>query len=131
MYNVYRFPSSFCSWLTRAMSYSLLHFAPGLLGVCLDIKDNYGVSVSSFYESIHMVVDAINTADVLALKFPTSFADLKKNADEFGSKGPLYGCVGCLDGLAIRIRCPVKCPNCNSYYNRKGFFSFNMQGLLC
>jgi hypothetical protein len=54
-------------------------------------------------------------------------------ADEFQARmdNPLYGCVGALDGLAIWISKPPKnkCKNPKTYWNRKEFFSFNLQAM--
>jgi hypothetical protein len=41
----------------------------------------------------------------------------------------LSGCVGAIDGLAVRIAEPrgIEIPNPSSYYNRKGFFAIVVQ----
>jgi hypothetical protein len=38
-------------------------------------------------------------------------------------------CVGVIDGLAIRIRCPRFAANPHSYFNRKGYYSMNLQAV--
>ena len=41
---------------------------------------------------------------------------------------PLVGCVGAIDGIAIQIVRPSTA-NSQSYFNRKGFFSINLQAM--
>jgi hypothetical protein len=54
-------------------------------------------------------------------------------ANGFQQRGdnPLWGCVGAVDGLNIKITQPPasSCPNPKSYFNRKGHFSFNLQAV--
>lgn len=50
------------------------------------------------------------------------------------SKGVFRGCVGCIDGLCVRIQRPPNggkngVPNPAKYYNRKGFHALQMQGV--
>jgi DDE superfamily endonuclease len=72
--------------------------------------------------------------EALRLNFP--FCDqnfLRKNSEGFGRRGPspFRGCCGALDGLAVKIQEPSRNEISNSaaYYNRKGFFALNLQGL--
>jgi hypothetical protein len=46
-------------------------------------------------------------------------------------RSPISGCVGCLDGIAIKIMEPsaATTPNPSTYYNRKGFFALNVQAV--
>ena len=47
------------------------------------------------------------------------------------SKGTMVGCIGAIDGMAVRIKKPSKIDveNCRNYMNRKGFYSINLQAL--
>ena len=99
----------------------------------LDIYPTYGMSRTSFYEIVHSVVDAIN--EEFQVSFPmTNRNELEEMADEHDSYlahgNPLKGCVGAIDGLCVRIKRPGKdVPNAASFWNRKGFYSFNVQGV--
>ena len=67
-----------------------------------------------------------NLADPAMLQeMEQSFADRSK------SKGVMRGCVGALDGIAIRINCPSRRDDIKaaSYFNRKGFYSVNCQAI--
>ena len=50
-----------------------------------------------------------------------------------GGRNPFHYCVAAVDGIAIRICEPArgKVPNPSTYYNRKGFFSDNVQATVC
>ena len=55
-------------------------------------------------------------------------------SEEFsGDSGGVYtGCKGVIDGLALRIKCPLvtkELPNPGGYYCRKGFYALNVQSM--
>jgi hypothetical protein len=62
-------------------------------------------------------------------------AMLKQIEQEFAelshSRGVVRNCVGCLDGLAIRIKCPSKVESVKAaaHLNRKKFYSLNCQAI--
>jgi hypothetical protein len=71
---------------------------------------------------------------VEAMCFPIDdMPALVKLSEEFArdTGGLLAGCVGAVDGLAVRIKKPTlkDCKNPKAYYNRKGFFSMNLQAV--
>jgi len=48
------------------------------------------------------------------------------------SSGIIWGCIGCLDGWLVRIKCPSvrETANPGKYYSRKGFFAINVQAIV-
>lgn len=57
-------------------------------------------------------------------------SDLATGFDAF-TEDAVVGCVGAIDGLAIRIEGPSEkdCSNPRTYFNRKHFFSVNLQAM--
>ena len=57
-------------------------------------------------------VNAVLKSEVNAIKFPSTVQEMGAKALLFSSQAhyhpALYGCIGALDGLAIRIRLPSK-----------------------
>lgn len=102
-------------------------------GSYLDVGLNARVSLrSSVYACFWRLIDTINRA--FALQFPHDNTDaLADLATGFARRAtnPLEGCVAALDGLAIEIERPpsTRVANSQSYFNRKGFFSYNLQAL--
>ena len=101
-------------------------------GNYLDIADMHGVHRATFYGALWRTLQAIN--EVETLNFPSrdnarrveiSNGFLRNNHDS------LAGCVGAIDGIAVRIRKPAliddACPM--TFYNRKGFFAVNVQAI--
>ena len=96
-------------------------------------QDNYEVGVSSFYECLWRVVyalDCILPDPVFNPQDANQMASLARNMHS-RSRGTMAGCVGALDGMAIRIKRPQlkDCPNPALYKNRKGFYSINLQAI--
>ena len=101
-------------------------------GSYLDIYQMHGVTKQSFYQIIWKVCDAIKA------EFPVDhpYDDANKMsqvAAGFGatSNDCMHGCVGALDGIAIKIHRPSKrySKKAKSFYNRKHFYAINMQVL--
>ena len=106
-------------------------------GSYLDIIDVHGISESSFWAIFHQVVHLLSGTKVLDnILFPyTDPAKLADIATGFAAKSPpghMWGCVGALDGIAIRMWEPTASDCCNprSYYNRKGFHALNCQAMV-
>eukprot|EP00732_Lithocolla_globosa_P002198 Lithocolla_globosa_v1_NODE_1377_length_2621_cov_9.489478.p1 type:complete len:410 gc:universal NODE_1377_length_2621_cov_9.489478:1368-139(-) len=102
-------------------------------GSYIDISWAHGVAEHSFYQIIWPVIDAIN--ENLHLHFPIDDDEaLCGIADGFKRRAnnPLWGCVGALDGLAIKIKQPTtkSCKDVRSYYNRKGFFAVILEAVV-
>ena len=92
----------------------------------------HGVSYQSFYRLVFKVCEAV------AKEFPIFhpyFDDdsMKEVAQEFGSGagGIINGCVGALDGIAMKVNRPEKryAKNAKAYWNRKSFYAINMQAI--
>jgi len=99
----------------------------------LDLRLCFNVSVSSIYRIFHDTCQAI----MEALRLPgisRSWEDLHRASIEFKLsrrfKNPLSGCVGALDGIAIKIAKP----RCNerpaAYFCRKGYYAIPVQALV-
>ena len=58
-----------------------------------------------------------------------AIAKLREMSHDFGvdSEGAFIGCIGALDGLAIRIRCPTGVSDPSNYFCRKCFYALNVQ----
>ena len=58
---------------------------------------------------------------------------LKDISDQFSldSDGLFWGCIGALDGLAVRIKCPTlkEVPDPGNFFCRKNFYALNVQAL--
>lgn len=101
-------------------------------GSYLDICAEYGVTSKSFYSKKGVLWPTLEALDkALVLSFPIDDdAELERLSEEFAemSNGHFRFCVGAMDGLILRSRCPyeseVQFPK--SYVNRKGCF-----GVLC
>jgi len=95
-----------------------------------DLFWSYGVSVTTVFKSLHMVMDAIDER-LQNITFPLDDVNaLTSIATGFKTRvnNPLWGCVGSIDGLAIRIAKP-KSMNARDFFNRKGFYSYNLQAM--
>lgn len=78
-------------------------------GSYIDIMDVYDYSQSSFYRCRNTFLTAVLTCDALEIKFPETPEELEAVRVRFeakSSEGVMRGCVGALDGLLARIKCP-------------------------
>ena len=101
-------------------------------GSYLDIAPTHSVHSSTFYQCVEEVMRAIDKE--FSITFPQNDeSSLKEIAAGFsrGGESPLKGCVGAVDGVAVKIKEPSRgsVPNPSAYFNRKGFFSINVQAL--
>lgn len=101
----------------------------------------YGVqSPQSIYNHFHTFIDWIDDA----FDFPLvgllnglnngdadAIAKLKELSAEFAADSDMcfIGCIGAIDGLAIRIRCPSNVSDPGNYYCRKNFYALNVQAI--
>ena len=113
------------------LSMALRFFAGGSY---LDIQLMHGVHSTTAFAAMWRVVDALVASPVGKPRFPIDdVAALRSLAEGFSSRynNPLANCVGAVDGIAIEIRRPGsdECSISRSFYNRKGFFAYNMQAV--
>ncbi|KAL7451526.1 hypothetical protein ACHAWC_003355 [Mediolabrus comicus] len=56
---------------------------------------------------------------------------LKEMSDDFAvdSTGCFIGCIGAIDGIAIRIKCPSNVADPGNYFCRKNFYAINVQAI--
>jgi DDE superfamily endonuclease len=75
----------------------------------IDICAAYRVHSSVVYQSIWMVVEAINKTKELQIQFPTKHEDQQVLANEFTHRSSigLNNCAGCVDGILIWINKPT------------------------
>jgi hypothetical protein len=103
----------------------------------LDLFMIYDIKKKQIYSSFNKVAEWINNTFTLPLvkalqeKDEAFFEELSK-AFSRDSNGVYIGCIGALDGLAVKIKRPIvskKLPNPGAYYCRKGFYALNCQAI--
>jgi hypothetical protein len=131
-------------WLTVEMKLAItLRYLAG--GSYLDIREMWGIRTAAVFNTIHIVIPLIaNLNDdefpdlptILGMEEHNKDRHLRRISDGFSSKakGLFRGCVGCIDGLCVRIIRPSTHPisgvaNPAKYFNRKGFYALAMQGV--
>jgi DDE superfamily endonuclease len=96
------------------------------------------VSHSVFFESLWLVIDAINQHPELNITFPESQAQQLELADEFRHKSQagFTNCMGAIDGILIWIHTPskqdvriTKCGEAKFFCGQKKKFGLNMQAV--
>lgn len=107
-------------------------------GTALDYGDTpRHVSRSSFYRAVEQVRDVILSPLCLPdIEDREQWKDdefLRRMSAGFEAARPLnplaQHCVGCLDGLAVKIERPKNVSSERSYRNRKNFYSVNVQAI--
>ena len=116
-------------------------------GEYLDIREMWGIRTQTFYTIIEHVIpqiaaiknpDCPSLEDILKMENPSQKSwHLHQIGMSFAAltSGVFEGCVGCIDGLCIRILRPLtgttlpRVPNPSKFYNRKGFYALSMQGV--
>ena len=109
---------------TEIALHCLLRWLGG--GSYLDIRMSVGISIPSFYRVLHLCMDAILLCDEFQISFPSTETDLQAAADGFksiSSHGIIDGCVGCVDGILLKIQTPAS----KEVGNVKSFFSGHYQ----
>ena len=101
----------------------------------------YGViGLKSIYRYFHEFIYSIEKSFELPLMDlllrleggdMSALDELKKISHEFSvdSNGVLTGCIGAIDGLAVRINSPVGVENPGNYFCRKNFYALNVQAI--
>lgn len=80
-------------------------------GSYLDVRDVAHVSVSSFYRCLHKGISAILSCSQLAITLPTTTREVDHAAAAFkmeSTEGLLDGCVGCVDGMLVKVMTPSR-----------------------
>jgi len=100
----------------------------------LDLMVLWGVARPTIYQIFHETSAAIIEAYPMA-DFPQDqrrCAELSQGFSSSRNNGnPLAGCVGALDGIAVRIAKPrvSDCIDPASYYHRKGYYAIPVQAI--
>jgi hypothetical protein len=105
-------------------------------GSYLDILASYATGETAVYNAFHEVVGWINSTfsfpltEILRKRDETT---LQKISDLFAvfSGSVFRGCIGALDGIAIRIYRPFfsDVTDPGNFFSRKGFFALNVQAI--
>lgn len=100
----------------------------------LDVGDIYGFHDRTSYPIFFEVVGWINQTYSFDYDC-TDIARLQSISDGFAkfSGHALQGCIGAIDGLALRIRCPSEKDGIvdpGNYFCRKGFHAYNVQAVV-
>jgi hypothetical protein len=79
-------------------------------GQTMDIALVHGVSHSEVFESLWMVIDAINKEPSLIISFPDTHTEQTKIADGFKKKSQpgFSNCCGAIEGVLVWIHKPSK-----------------------
>eukprot|EP00960_Hanusia_phi_P063091 765364-Hanusia_phi.AAC.1 len=103
-------------------------------GSYLDIMIIHGISKGSFYDSVHLVLEAI--IHHFPLAFPCSdvvdIAKISQGVKKLaGGNHVFQHSIGFLDGILISIQCPSlqDTPKPTAFYTRKSKFALNAQGV--
>jgi len=86
-----------------------IHFFAG--GDAYDIACMFGISHSSVFDNIVLVIEVVNNCDVLKIDFPSDHHAQRGIADRFLKKSyddQIGCCVGCIDGILIWTHKPSK-----------------------
>ena len=116
-----------------------------LAGGSLDIREMWGIRTATFFQILDEVIPAAKIQIVSAWKKSWKWTDgqkiehLREIGEGFGFaalSGVVFGgCIGCIDGLCLKIIRPAlggkfpEIPNPANFFNRKGFYALTMQGV--
>jgi hypothetical protein len=102
----------------------------------MEAMRTHGISKAQAFANLHRVVAAVNDCPALDITFNTSREALDDLAAGFKKRSKPYGifkkCVGAIDGLAIKIKCPRRNEviNQSHYYSgSKKIYCMNMQAV--
>ena len=116
---------------SRAMLAMTMRFLAG--GSVHDICLVHGVADSTFYECIWKVMDSLDSHLELDGIDPSDVESLRRleRCMFDRSKETVEGCIGAIDGMAVRIGRPKASDTSvpSYYFNRKGFYSINLQAI--
>ena len=96
-------------------------------------QDNFSLSQTEFYGALWDVMWALDNVLPAPVFDITDAGQMRALSDGMfvRSGGKMPGCVGALDGMAVRITRPTLKDTASpqSYFNRKGFYSINLQAI--
>jgi hypothetical protein len=101
-------------------------------GSYLDISLSHYVSISSFYYILDRTIIELNAILNVEFKFNNAaYLDEASMAFSRNGQSALSGCVGTLDGIAIKIQEPCRgsVADPSTCFNRKGFFALCVQAM--
>lgn len=102
-------------------------------GSYLDLMAAYEISDSAVYEIFHSTTEALMKRLRLP-GLPRTIPGLRRLAEEFkmsrSPPSPLSGCVGALDGIAIKIKKPSSYLDPAYFYCRKGYYAIPVQAVV-
>jgi len=92
----------------------------------------FGIARSTVYDVFHRTLEVV--AGVLSLDgIPTTYGSLQHLAMRFTQSrsppNPLNGCIGAIDGIAIKIKNPDDDLNPAQFYCRKNFYALPLQAV--
>ena len=117
------------------LSAALRYFAGGRPD---DISLSHGISHSEVFNSVWLVVDAVNTCEKLSFCFPVDHEAQRAIARGFKAKSTpkFHNCAGCIDGMLVWTEKPTeefcalaKCQAKRFFCGRKHKFGLNFQGI--
>ena len=106
---------------------ALRFFASGSGSFLQVVGDTIGVNKSTVSRVVANVSLALVSRQQEYVKWPRQQQELGKLKTAFYRRGGFPCMIGCIDGTHIRIQAQNKKEN--SYVNRKGFHSTNVQGI--
>ncbi|CAM9456867.1 unnamed protein product [Phaeothamnion confervicola] len=102
----------------------------------LDVFTHFSVSQAAFYNALHRVVAAINECDDLKLPgLPCTPEACAKTAARFAKcseHGVFQHCIGAVDGLIVKIKCPSRKYTLNAirfFSGHKNTMGMNLQAV--
>ena len=115
-------------------------------GSYLDIREMWGIRTATFFKILDEVIpavaairdpDCISLEEILEMDDEQKREHLREIGEGFAAQsgGVFGGCIGCIDGLCLKIIRPAlgesfpKVPNPAKFFNRKGFYALTMQGV--
>ncbi|CAM9469835.1 unnamed protein product, partial [Chrysoparadoxa australica] len=109
-------------WLRGSINYS-------------QVAAKYGIGLTTAYDILWQVIQALKRAPQLSLKLPSTEAEYAALARGFkarSSNGVMDKCIGAVDGMLVRIRVPTlkDTPTPVRYYSgHKKFCGINLQAI--
>jgi len=109
----------------RRLAIFLYHIT---LGTCYTgVSNQFGIGRSTVSNIIGQVAEAICMHMFKRFVRFSTTEDCLISMEFWKENNHIPGVVGCIDGTHIRIKRPVH--NGQGYYNRKGYYSMNVQGI--